>query len=249
MVPPVKVTDPLVVAGVPLQVFVSGGVAATVNPAGKVSVNATPVSPNVLAVGFVTVRVSEVAPFSGTLVPPNALVIAGGAATLMLAEAVLPVPPFVELTAPEVLVIVMPTAVPVTFTVSVQFVFTPTVPPAREMLPEPAVAVTVELVPQVFATPGVEATTRPAGSVSVKATPVWATVLAAGLVMVNVNALLALRLIAVGLNALLIVSGVTIGMVPGAFTVDVSPPPDMVIPMLTDWPAPAVTFPVTKMGS
>ena len=69
------------------------------------------------------VNVSDVVPFSGMLAAPNALVIDGGEATVKLAEAVLPVPPLVELTAPLVLVY-CPDAVPVTFTTRVQLLFT-----------------------------------------------------------------------------------------------------------------------------
>jgi len=50
------------------------------------------------------VNVSDVVPFSGIVAAPNALVIEGGVATVRLAEAVLPVPPFVEVTLPVVLV-------------------------------------------------------------------------------------------------------------------------------------------------
>ncbi len=54
--------------------------------------------------GFWMVNVSEVVPFNGMLAAPNALVIDGGVATVKLAEAVLPVPPLVEVTFPVVLV-------------------------------------------------------------------------------------------------------------------------------------------------
>ena len=136
------------------------------------------------------VNVSEVVPFSGMLAAPNALVIDGGVATVKLAEAVLPVPPLVELTAPLVLVY-CPDAVPVTFTTRVQLVLTAMLPPVREMLVEPATAVAVP--PQVLERPfGVE-TTSPVGSVSVNATPVSATVFAAGLVMVKVSVVVAIQ--------------------------------------------------------
>jgi hypothetical protein len=49
-------------------------------------------------------KVSEVAPFNGILAAPNAFAIVGGEATVRFAVAVFPVPPFVELTAPEVFV-------------------------------------------------------------------------------------------------------------------------------------------------
>ena len=79
----------------------------------------------------------------------------------------------------------VPTVVPVTFTVIVQDdAPTGRTPVASATLPDAAVAVTVP--PQVFTSPfGVE-TTSPAGSVSVKATPVSA-VARLGLVRVNVS--------------------------------------------------------------
>jgi hypothetical protein len=103
-VPPLKLTDedPAVAVAVPLQLFVRLLGVATINPAGKLSVNATPLS-GTLVVGFVIVNVNEVEPFSGTVRPPNALLMVGGAATLRLAVLlVAPVPPLVELTAPVV---------------------------------------------------------------------------------------------------------------------------------------------------
>src|SRR5437667_3509128 len=55
------------------------------------------------------------------------------------------------------------------FTVTVQLLPAPTVPPLSDTLPDPAVAVTVP--PQVFATPGVELTISPDGNVSVNDKP------------------------------------------------------------------------------
>jgi len=138
----------------------------------------------VLAAGLVRVKVSEVDPFNGMLAAPNALVIVGGVATVRLAVAVFPVPPLVELTLPVVLT-KFPEAVPVAFTVTVQVLFTAIVPPVSEPLPEPATAVAVP--PQVLVNPFGVAMTIPAGKVSVKATPVSATALAAGFVIVKVN--------------------------------------------------------------
>jgi len=87
---------------------------ATTRPAGRLSVKATPVSATP-TFGFVMLKVNEVVPFSGIEAKPNALVIVGGVTTVKLAVAVLPVPPFVELTAPVVFV-KFPDAVPVTLT-------------------------------------------------------------------------------------------------------------------------------------
>jgi hypothetical protein len=148
---------------------------ATVSPVGSVSVNATPLSGSTLAAGLVMVNVSEVVAFSAMLLGLNTLAMDGGASTLMLAEAVPPVPPSVELTFPVVLFCV-PAAIPVTFTENVQEVLAAIVPPLRLITLVPAVAVIVPA-PHVPVRPfGVE-TTSPAGSVSLKATPVDAVVL------------------------------------------------------------------------
>jgi hypothetical protein len=76
---------------------------ATTNPAGKLSVNATPFSARP-EFGFVMVKVNEVLAFSVMLVVPKAFVIDGGSATVRLAVAVFPVPPLLEVTLPVVLV-------------------------------------------------------------------------------------------------------------------------------------------------
>ena len=78
------------------------------------------------------------------------------------------------------------------------------------MLVEPAAAVTVPA--QVFDNPLGVATSRPVGKVSVKATPVSATVFAAGLLMVKVNALARLTEMAAGLKAAAMVGGATTTM-------------------------------------
>jgi hypothetical protein len=103
----------LVVVSVPPQIGV-GPEVTTSSPAGRISVTATPVSATVeLGLSIVNVRV-EVPP-SGMLVGLNALLITGGATTVMLAIAVLPVPPFVAVTAPVVLFFT-PAVAPVTVT-------------------------------------------------------------------------------------------------------------------------------------
>jgi hypothetical protein len=104
---------------VPPQVLLTPGVLATCNPLVSVSLNATPNSAVVLAAGLVMVKVTVVVPFSGTLVAPNALVMVGGATTVMGAVLlVVPVPPCVEVMAPVVLS-ALPAAVPFTSTLSV----------------------------------------------------------------------------------------------------------------------------------
>ena len=170
--PPVKLTeaDPAVAVAVPPHVFVSPLGVDTTIPAGKVSVNATPVSATVLAVGLVMVMVSEDVALSAILVGLNALAIEGGATTAMLAEAVPPVPPSVELTAPVVLFCVPP-AVPVTFSEKVHDVLAANDAPERLTTFVPCVAVIVPP-PQLPVKPlGVD-TTRPAGKVSLNPIPV-----------------------------------------------------------------------------
>jgi hypothetical protein len=94
---------PAVAVTVPPQVFESDGVVATTNPAGKLSVNASPVSAR-LVFGLLMLNVSEVVPPVGTDAAPNALVMDGGVATVRFAVAVLPVPPLVDVIAPVVFV-------------------------------------------------------------------------------------------------------------------------------------------------
>src|SRR5216683_1562989 len=130
----------------------------------------------------------------------------GGLATVMLAEAVLPVPPFVELTAPVVLSFT-PEVVPVTFTERVHVLLIATVPPVRPTVVAPAAAEGVP--PQVLLKPFGFATTSPAGNESEKATPLSATVLAAGLVIVNVRLVVPFTAIVEAPNALLIAGGAT----------------------------------------
>jgi len=126
-------------------------------------------------------------------------------ATVRVADAVLPVPPLVELTAPLVLLKV-PAIALVTFTLTAQELATGMVPPVRLMLPDPAVAVTVPPLQFPLKPFGV-ATTRFVGSVSVNATPASGSTLAAGLVMVKVSVETPDGAIVAGLKALPIEGG------------------------------------------
>ena len=85
------------------------------------------------AFGLVMVKVSEVVPFSGIADAPNALLMVGGEATVMLAEAVLPVPPLVEVTLPVVLFLT-PLVAPVTVTLNWQLLLVAMVPPVKVMV-------------------------------------------------------------------------------------------------------------------
>ena len=148
---------------------------ATVTPVGRVSVNATPLSGSTFAAGLVMVNVSEVVPLTLIEDGLKTLAMDGGASTLMLADAVPPVPPSLEVTLPVVL-FCSPAAVPVTFTENVHELAAAKVPPVRLITFVPAVAVMVPL-PQLPVRPlGVDSTS-PAGSVSLNATPVRAVAL------------------------------------------------------------------------
>jgi hypothetical protein len=70
MLPPVRLMlpEPAVAVTVPPQLLVSPFGVATTNPAGNVSVKATPVSVTVFADGFVIANVNAVVPLSTTVV-------------------------------------------------------------------------------------------------------------------------------------------------------------------------------------
>jgi hypothetical protein len=194
--------EPATAATVPLQVLFNPLGVATTSPAGKLSVNAMPLSATP-AFGLLIVNVRLVVPFSGMLAAPKALVMDGGEATVRLAEAVLPVPPLVEVTLPVVLVY-CPDAAPVTVTLNWHWLLTAIVAPVSAI---PVGAVVVSVPPQTVAVP--LATVRPVGRVSVNATPVNATAFAAGLVIVNVSEVVAFRAMVLGLNTLAIDGGAT----------------------------------------
>ena len=149
------------------------------------------------------VNVSEVVPFSGMLAAPNTLVMVGGVATVKLADAVLPVPPLVEVTLPVVLVY-CPEAAPVTVTLNWHWLLTAMVAPVRAI---PVGFVVVSVPPQTVAV--AFATVKPVGSASVNATPVRATVFAAGVVIVNVRDVVAFRAMLDGLKTLAMDGGAT----------------------------------------
>src|SRR5579862_2679315 len=111
----------------------------------------------------------------------------GGSAVVRVAEAVFPVPPLVDDTGPLTL-LNTPAVLEVTCTLTMQLLLTGTDPPVRVTMFDPAVAPAVPA--HVFVMPFGVATTIPAGTAgnaSVNATPVSATVFAAGLVMVKVK--------------------------------------------------------------
>jgi hypothetical protein len=203
-VPPVRLIepDPAAAVTVPLQVVANPLGVETCKPAGNVSLKATPVRASD-ALGLLSVKVSEVFAPTRMVAAPNALEIVGGVATVKLAEAVLPVPPLVEVTFPVVLVN-WPAAAPVTVTANWHCPFAATVAPLNAI---PVGDVVVSVPPQTVA--DAFATVSPVGSVSVKATPVSATAFAAGFVIVKVNEVVAFKAMLLGLKPLAIDGGAT----------------------------------------
>jgi hypothetical protein len=161
-----------------------------------------PVSPSDVF-GLLSVKVNEVLAPTKMLDAPKALVIVGGVATVKLAVAVLPVPPFVEVTFPVVLVN-CPAAAPVTVTLNWHWLFAAIVAPVKAI---PVGTAVVSVPPQTVAE--AFATVKPVGSVSVNATPAKATAFAAGFVIVNVSEVVAFSAMLDGLKTLAIDGGAT----------------------------------------
>jgi hypothetical protein len=184
-------------------------------PAGSVSVNATP-ERSCVVFGLLIVKLNDVEPFSGILAAPNALLIVGGAATVMLAFDVLPVPPLVDVTC--TLLFFTPAVVPVTFTETVQLAVGARLAPDRVTVDEPFAAVAVPL-QLLVRFPGV-ATTRPAGRLSVNATP-FRVRLELVLFSVKVRLVVPFRGTVAAPNALTIVGG----LITVRFADEVSPVP------------------------
>src|SRR5258708_29325777 len=232
------VPDPATAVAVPPHpVLTSPFGVATTRPTGRLSVNAIPVSAMVLAAGLVMVKVKLVVPFSGIAKAPNTLARVGGEATVTLADAVFPAPPFVDVTFPVVLFFT-PEVVPVTFTVTVHepLAFKPS--PVKLTLPLPATAVSVPAtdtdpatVKQLPPCPLGVATTSPAGKVSVNATPFSVTVLAAGLVMVKVSVVVPFSGRLAAPNALAIAGGATTAIEAQAVS-PVPPSVDVTLPVV-----------------
>src|SRR5258705_684085 len=199
--------EPGVAVTVPPQSLLSSLGDAITRPSGKLSANAIPVSVTFVfgsLFGLLMVKLNKVVPFGVTLSGRKSLLIVGGKATPKVADAELPMPPLVELTAP-VLLSYEPTTELVTFTLTVQKLLIAIVPPVRETLPDPTAAVAVP--PQVLIRLSGLATTRFAGKLSVNATPLSGTVFAEGFVIVMFRVLIPLGAILIGLNAFVIVGG------------------------------------------
>jgi hypothetical protein len=188
----------------PPQVVV--GVSVLVILVGYVSVKATPVRLE-LGLGLDIVKVSVVVPFWGMVVPPKTLLMPGAfGLTDNVADAVRPVPPLVEVTAPLVFSL-EPSVTDITETLTVHVPETGMAPPENEIEVAFATGANVGL-PQLEVVAFVgEATFTPVGKVSLKATPVRTTEFCAGLVRVNVRVLAALISTVEGLKDLLMVGG------------------------------------------
>src|SRR5262245_50659756 len=113
---------------------------ATVRPAGRVSVNATPVNARVFAGGLAMANVKAVVPLDGMTVVSKAFLMTGGATTVRAADAVTPAPPSVEDAALDILFFV-PALVPVTLTEKTHCVDGARLAPERLIEPPPAAAV------------------------------------------------------------------------------------------------------------
>src|SRR5215472_5550185 len=103
-------------------------------------------------------------------------------------------------------------------------------PPVRVILVVFAAATTVP--PQLLVTPGVEATCNPFVSVSLKAIPFSAVVLAAGLVMVKVAVVVPFSGMVAAPKALLMVGGATICSSAVLLVVPVPPLVDVIAPVV-----------------
>ena len=203
MLAPLKAITPvpLVVFSVPLQRATDD--VATVNPAGKVSLNATPVKVTVVF-GFVMVKVNVVLLPNGMLATAKLLLMVGGATTVTVAVFdVAPVPPSVEVIAPVVLFFT-PAVAPVTVRLNVHVPLAARLPPLKAITPVAAVDVNV---PPHCAVDE-SATVNPAGKVSLNAMPVNATV-GLGFVTVNVNNVVPFKAILDAPKLLLTVGGAT----------------------------------------
>src|ERR1700691_435318 len=186
MVTPERLTlpPPCAALGVPPQVLVCPLGDATTSPIGSASVNAIPAMDSA-GFGLLRLKVKVVVLFSGILAAPNAIKSVGAANTVTLAVETLPAPPVTEVT--ETVLFCVPAAMPVTFSDSVHDALAARVPPDKVTEPPPAAAAADP--PHVLVRPLGDATTSPAGNLSVKATPVNGMLLAAGLTMVNDNAI------------------------------------------------------------
>lgn len=164
---------------VPPQLLVGAGAAATSKPTGRVSVKLTPVKGVLDGFCRLMVKVETdpaviVAGEKLLLTPIEAILIEAGAVATFCAPALVVSPPtgmvLVNIVVERFICAVTGTTTVQVFSVG-GVALAGMVPPARTMLPLPALAVRVP--PQLLTGAGEEPTTRPAGKVSVKPAPVY----------------------------------------------------------------------------
>src|SRR5277367_4034681 len=150
------------------------------------SVSTTVTVPAVGAAPWLEAMMVYVAPCCPCLKSPTCdfAMVRSGAKTVMEAAAVVPAPPSTEFTAPVTL-FCTPPAIPVTFTEKLQGALAANVAPVKVATFDPATAVIVPP-PHVPVSPFGVDTARPAGSASLKPTPV-SDVAVFGLLRVNVK--------------------------------------------------------------
>jgi hypothetical protein len=165
MAPPDRENEPGVKTVVPPQVF---EVTATPSrPAGSGSVNTTPVIARLF--GFASANATVDVWLWKIVDGLKTLVNIGGASTVTVAVAVLPVPPLMEETVTAL--VSTPAATPVTFTEKIQFIPEASAAPVRFTVELPATAV-MGPPPHEPVSPFGVATTNPAGKLSVKEMPI-----------------------------------------------------------------------------
>jgi len=152
---------------------------------------------------------------------------------------VFPVPPLVEVTLPVVLTF-EPEVVVVTITLTEHEAPASTVPPIKLTLAAPAIAVNVP--PHELLAPGVEATCRPVGKLSVTATPLKAAP-GLGFVMASVRLVVPLTAMFPAPNAFVIEGGATTSKLAVLLVAPVPPSVELMAPVVLLFP-PAVV-PVT----
>lgn len=192
------VTDP------PTQVVEALGTAAFCIPVGYVSIKATFCRSTVLTAGLVMANVIRDVPLTAIGLVPNVFKIAGGATTVTDALAVLPIPPFEEVTFP-VRLFLIPAVVPVAVTSKVQLLVSAIVPALRDIVSAAGELSVVVNMPPHWVEDEFE-TSKPGGNVSVNATSISPTPVF-GFVMVKLNVVVPFNGIVAAPNDLLIEGG------------------------------------------
>jgi hypothetical protein len=215
-----------------VQVLVRPFGEATNNPDGKVSLKLTALN-EVLAFGLAIVKFNGKVTFGEMPASPKDVLSEGGNTTATVANAVPPVPPSIEVTAPVVL-FCTPVVVAVTLTLNVQDELVDRPAPERLILAPRGLAVIVPPLHEPLNPLG-EETTSPAGSVSVKPMPLKEAA-AFGFTMTKVRLVLPFSAIDATPNDLVMSGGATLAGGPTVrLAVAVLP-----LPALVDVTAPVV---------